>query len=365
MDRRHLLFVSGVSVGGAFESTVELAARLAADFDVEVVAQADEHSRIEQFVISAYAKARPAALQRLIGRMGTNRIGAPNSGSASAVRCARSVVAAAAHRIRRGRVDVVIANSLGRIPMRWLHETCRRYRVPLVLYMREEHSATHLSVSGLSFDAIVANSEMLKAQAAGYGHEASMIPSILLAERFHTARDVVMLINPVADNRPEILAALAARRPDDHFVLQESWPLAPEDVAAISRLASTHSNLTLRRRTSDKAQLYSDVRVLIASYPSGRPRVVLEAQTSGIPVVALRQPALIESVGDGGLYVDDATDIGAWAACLRELDDPDTYERLCDTAVRHASRPSADPDHNTRLMASLLDELITQHPTRP
>jgi glycosyltransferase involved in cell wall biosynthesis len=69
-------------------------------------------------------------------------------------------------------------------------------------------------------------------------------------------------------------------------------------------------------------------------------RVVVEAQASGVPVVASASGALPDVVGDDGLLVPPG-DPAAFAAALRRvLDEPDLWERLHRSGPAAASRSS-------------------------
>ncbi len=100
------------------------------------------------------------------------------------------------------------------------------------------------------------------------------------------------------------------------------------------------------RRPTDPGAVYADARVLLAPFLlDGRPRVVLEAQANGIPVLASDLPALRETVGEDGQFVGADAPALEWAAALGELiDDPIRYRRASDAARAHAHREEVDPD---------------------
>ena len=86
--------------------------------------------------------------------------------------------------------------------------------------------------------------------------------------------------------------------------------------------------------------------MLLATYPTGRPRVVLEAQYNGIPVVALDQPALSEAVGPGGVLVSGDLSDDEWAERIAGVWDwdGDAYEEFERVARRHGTRTEVQPD---------------------
>jgi hypothetical protein len=263
--------------------------------------------------------------------------------------------------VREFRPDVVVANSFPREPMRWIAADLSRLGVPLALYMREQHAVTHLSHSGLRPDIVLANSHHLVDAALDLGIACSFAPSIvdLSATAVESLRTKVLLINPVAENRPAILRSLADSRPEIGCVLQESWPLDPETRRELAAWCATRPNLELRPRSQHPSELYRDARLLLATYPSGRPRVVLEAQYNGIPVVALDQPAMSEAVGPGGVLVSGDLSDDEWARRIVEVWDADeqAYEELEQKARAHGTRPEVQSDVIAQQVERALSEV--------
>ena len=114
-----------------------------------------------------------------------------------------------------------------------------------------------------------------------------------------------------------------------------------------------------RPRVDDLRLLYGDARVLLVPYrTNGRPRVVLEAQANGIPVLATDLPALTEAVGPGGVAVPEDAGPGEWAERLREMLDPARYDALAAAATAHAARDEVDPDAIVTRFESLVRPLV-------
>ncbi|MBB1494622.1 glycosyltransferase [Propioniciclava sp. MC1595] len=345
-----IAFVSGVDVGGAPRSTLELA-RCLAERGHRVTALlgrraqlAGPFGRAVNAVIKVRRRLPFLDLRPLLRPVGRTLRPVPED-SGVRVWSVDHPENAVGGLLRDGRVDVLVANSFSREQMRWIAADAARAGVPWVLYMREDHSATHFTVSGLTPDAILANSRALAAEVPPSAGEVVVAPSIIHPPVVESLRTAVVLVNPVAENRPEIVRALAARRPDIPCVLQVSWPLPDDHVATLSDWARDLSNLEVRDRTPAPAEVYADARLLVATYPAGRPRVVHEAQANGIPVVALDQPALAEAVGPGGVFVAASATTDTWVdAILAVWDDATYYERLSDAARAHAARDEMDPE---------------------
>lgn len=358
-----VLFVSGVGVGGAPRSTVELARKLAdRGHDVEVLlASRDQAPRVYDQGVRALVKlgTRPGAhtLRRGLRRFGRESKRHEYSDDRVPVSIAKLSENAALPLIDRFAPDVVVANSFAREQFKWLLDDLAARGIPSVLYIRESHALTHLTRTGLRPDLVIANAEQYAKEVRQLGTDCTFAPSIVdcAAATVESTRTAVTMVNPVEENRPEILTALADARPDIHCVWQESWPL-PEDVRAkLAKAAASRHNLEFRARTTDVAQVYSDAKLLLATYPSSRPRVVLEAQHNGIPIVAVDQPALAEAVGDGGLLLKGDEPVEVWVSTMSVLwDDSERYRLLVDAARRHAARPEIDPE---RIVTAVEDAL--------
>jgi len=258
--------------------------------------------------------------------------------------------------------DVVVVNSVYRRAWELILQNAHAAAVPVVLYQREQSTFENLRVWESKPDRFVANAVAHESRAAARGIAVEVIPSIVDRERYlvESRRDTVLFVNPVTSRGLDVALELAMRRPDIPFVFQESWPLNRGAVRELVRRFAKVDNVEFRRFNSDGAAVYRDARVLLAPYRSdNRPRVVLEAQFNGIPVLATDYPGLREAVGAGGLLVPGDAPIDAWAAALSTLwDDSARYADLVRTAAEHARRPEIDPELLTSRFENLLREVV-------
>ena len=122
--------------------------------------------------------------------------------------------------------------------------------------------------------------------------------------------------------------------------------------------------MEFRRFNSDLDEVFGDCRVLIAPYRpafhSARPRVVLEAQHRGIPVVAADLPGLRETAGTGGVFVPVEAGVDEWVEQIRGLEDADTYAVVSAAASAHAARPEVQPEAIVELFISRLESVVAQ-----
>ncbi len=372
------LFVSNDTRGGSSVSQRQLARRLTErGHEVEILAATVE-SRLarplydQQVDLSTKLRnspLRPAllALQRPMGRR-IRRIDTPDHPTwlcAIPENGFRSIR-------RRFEPDVVVAASIDRVSWRRLRAQLRTAGIPSVLYLREASAKGHLTVTGAAPDLLLANAESLALEARAAGYECTVVPSIVELDRSRTetTRTKVVLVNPIEMLGGDRVWGLARARPDIPFVLRESNMMSEAEIDAVTRPLADHPNVTLLPYTTDPAELYLEARVLLVPHRvDNRPRVVLEAQANGIPVLATEFPGLIEAVGAGGSLVPNDAPADAWVQALGAIwDDDDRYAMLVRTAREHANRDEVSPDRILDRFESLVATLMepaAPHAARP
>jgi glycosyltransferase involved in cell wall biosynthesis len=149
----------------------------------------------------------------------------------------------------------------------------------------------------------------------------------------------ITMINPHLKKGIDTFLAVAQLLPDERFLLVESWKLDPESLAALQQRLAALPNVNFMHRVADVGAVYSRTRLLLVPslWEEAFGRVVIEAQSCGIPVVASHRGGLPESVGEGGLCVADHANVSAWIAAIRSvLEDPAAYRNLSARALAHA-----------------------------
>lgn len=349
-----ILFVSGTVVGGSAHSTRELAERLSArGHQVAILFRVDgERTRtIHKRAVNLVTKLGDSGVARRVDRVAALIGRSPRSADdAGTYPVWESVVPenALPAVLRSFGPDVVVTSSIGRVAWKRIRATLADLGIPSVLYIREENALGHLSISHAPPDLLLTNAHTYADRAAALGTPAVMIPSVVTVDRYlvESTREQVLFVNPVPSYGLETALELAAARPDVRFAFVEWWKLGDDDRASLNaRLAAKLPNVVLRPATSDPGAVYADARLLLAPFLlDGRPRVVLEAQANGIPVLARDLPALRETVGSGGRLVDADAPVGEWAAALGDLiDDTDRYQAACEAARAYAGREEVDP----------------------
>ncbi len=365
------LFVSNDTRGGSSVSQRQLARRLSErGHEVEILAATVE-SRVlrpiydRQVDLSTrlrHSPIRPAllALQRPIGHR-IRRLDTPDHPTWV---CAVPENGFRSLR-RRFEPDVVVAASIDRVSWRRLRAQLQAAKIPSVLYLREASAKGHLTVSGAPPDLLLANAESLALEARAAGYECTVVPSIVELDRSRTetTRTSVVLVNPIEMLGGDRVWDLARARPDIPFVLRESNMMSAAELEAVNRRLTEHPNVTVLPYTMCPAELYRDARLLLVPHRvDNRPRVVLEAQANGIPVLATEFPGLVEAVGAGGALVPNDASADSWVRALGAIwDDDDHYAALVRAAREHANRDEVTPDRILDRFESLVGGLMQKH----
>jgi glycosyltransferase involved in cell wall biosynthesis len=280
----------------------------------------------------------------------------------------RSIVPQEALRdlVRSFEPDIVVVNGAGghtRGITRKIFAEARN--VPKVLFLRDVASTVLVGEPGFRADLVVAASRFLAEEAIRHGGEATWLPSIFDRERYRieTSRRVVLFVNPVPQKGLDIAFALAGRRPDIPFAFVRCWNLKPSELRALRSRTRSLQNVELRATVDDPAALYGDAKILLVPsvYPEGWPRVISEAQVSGIPAIGSRTGGIPEAIGPGGILVDPEAPIEEWLGALSRLwDDRAAYEECSAYAVGHIGRSEMDSEVIVDRIEGLLSVLIRQ-----
>lgn len=154
-----------------------------------------------------------------------------------------------------------------------------------------------------------------------------------------TTREFVTFINPIPVKGVETAIALATRCNDVNFLFIEGWPLSKTQRNDLKNTLRQHKNIRLTGSITEKNKIFSSTKVLLvpSQCEEAFGRVVLEAQISGIPVIATNIGGLPESVGKGGVLIPPEAGIDAWQdALIKICNDTNYYTILADLAKTNA-----------------------------
>ena len=172
-----------------------------------------------------------------------------------------------------------------------------------------------------------------------FGRDSHVLYPPVDVESYRTPRreECVTMVNPIPVKGVEIALALAEALPRQEFLFVEGWGTDPAVVERIERLP----NATYLRKQLDMRAVYARTRVLLvpSQWQEAFGRVVVEAQASGIPVIASRTGGLPEAVGAGGILVDDYRNPASWLTALQGLlEDPSARRDLSEKALENTRR---------------------------
>ena len=201
------------------------------------------------------------------------------------------------------------------------------------------------------------------------GDGTTAIPPIVDRSHYRvpTTRERALLVNPVPAKGLATAMELARARTDISFAFQRCWPLAPPLLASLRAEVRALANVELREPSPHPSAIYGDARVLLAPSTGveGWGRVVREAQTSGIPVVAARVGGLPEAVGSGGVVIGPGAGIQGWLSAVGRLwDHREEYAAAVESAERQGADPAAGSDAVAAAFERLLVPIAASRPAR-
>jgi len=180
--------------------------------------------------------------------------------------------------------------------------------------------------------------------------------------RFRTSREKILFINPTVLKGVEVFFGIAERLPEFSFRVAESWNLNTSWRDYCRSRTAGLNNIEWAAPTRNPETLYGAAKLLLmpSVWEEAYGRSALEAQYSGIPVIASRRGGLPEAVGEGGLLVDADADADQWAETVRRVcSEQALYSELSEKALAAASRVEVSPDF---IVATLVTALRQRFP---
>ncbi|MGE5384750.1 MAG: glycosyltransferase [Betaproteobacteria bacterium] len=257
----------------------------------------------------------------------------------------------------RMRPDVVVV--VGASPGPYTLAACfERLGLPVIYQMRDCDFEQHGGDLGRLRATFLANSGFVAGRLRErFGIASTVIYPPFRKEGFVVDRpgNKVLMINPDPAKGGEIAIAIAEKRPDVRFRIQECWP-SNKNLVYLKERAARSGNVDWCPAIKNVCEIYADARLLLAPSQGEEAwgRVVTEAQLSGIPVLASDIGGLPEAVGPGGRLVDPKADLSVWLQAFSEIwDDPAHWASLSAKAAAHANDPCFSIDYCTEAMLSV------------
>lgn len=124
----------------------------------------------------------------------------------------------------------------------------------------------------------------------------------------------ITFINPVKNKGSEIVDKLIEIFPDEKFLLVKGWK-------ELETKNHFYPNVTVYERNFDMRNIYKETKILLipSQWEESFGRVAPEAAINKIPIIASNVGGLMESVGTGGILIDEFSNINQWTSAVKKL----------------------------------------------
>lgn len=239
-----------------------------------------------------------------------------------------------------------------------LVEVIRSSGVPIALYVHDLESTLPL-FDGCRGDlqAVVTNSRFMAGRIReAWDREAHVVHPVPDWRFYHRSRSTgpfITFFNPLPHKGLGLAHTLVTKRfAERPFLFVEGFIDPEAHGIALSR----SGNLVHARQSPDVSTIYGMTRTVIIPSQWEEPfgRIALEAMYHRTPVIASRTGGLPESMGDGGILIDDFANVDRWVEAIVRLDDPHERRKVIAAGARHVRRFSLDAEID-KLMDVLCD----------
>jgi len=177
------------------------------------------------------------------------------------------------------------------------------------------------------FDLITSNSNFVKNIIKRYGINSKIVyPFIDFSKYFseeNCNKPYITFIRPTYQKGAKICLKIIRALPGKQFLIVSNLP------DEIKNELSDLKNVTYIPWTSRMDRVYFETKLIIAPSIVNETfgRVIIEAAVNGIPAIASKRGGLIESVGDGGILIEDIWNIDGWVNAIELMDDEAVYSK--------------------------------------
>ncbi len=227
-------------------------------------------------------------------------------------------------------------------------ETFARFDLPVVLYVHDiEGTLPLFEAVKDQLAQVVTNSHFMAKKIGEIWHRDCEViypvPNWAPIDARSSDGPFITFFNPAPHKGLGIAHTLVTSRFKDRPFLFVEGFFDPE-AHGISLIRS--GNLVHARRSPDVASIYVMTRCVIIPSQWEEPfgRVALEAMFNKIPVIASKTGGLLESVGEGGVLIEDFSDIDPWANAIERVDIPDERRRLIEAGRCHVRKFSLEKE---------------------
>jgi len=193
-------------------------------------------------------------------------------------------------------------------------------------------------------DLVVANSKFIGEVLRNFRIKNEVIYPFIELEQYkvngNTNSKYITFIRPEPWKGLEIALSIAKNMPEEQFLFVGNTN------SNLAIRISDYKNVSLLDWCSDMRQIYRKTKTVIMPSLWDEPfgRVPVEAGINGIPTVASNRGGLPESVGDGGILIDNPYDIKAWLSALKRIESE--KNNFSKKAISNSKKFAFDRDYN-------------------
>ena len=214
--------------------------------------------------------------------------------------------------------------------------------------------------------ALIANSPFTAAEVLRiYGRSIPVIPGLVEpgCYRAHRRRRrYVTFINPIPEKGVKIALEIARRLPRVPFLfVRGKWLRYESAHSPFLRSEKLPPNIVVWSFRERMRPIYAvtDILLVPSQWPETFGRVILEAHSNGIPVVAAKVGGIPYTLGDGGILVAPKDNAQGYLKALKQLrSDRNLYRRISARALKNSRRPEFDPERQVDQFVSFVEERI-------
>lgn len=211
----------------------------------------------------------------------------------------------------------------------------------------------------------IANAPFTAAMAAQLtGKEVGVVLPFVDLDRYRVTkreRKYITFINPVPEKGVDVAIEVARSLPQERFLfIRGKWTGFKK-----SRLESyiepvyALPNVEVWEHQSDMRQVYAVTDILLApsQFEETFGRVIVEAQSNGIPVVAAHVGGISYTLGQGGILIEPKDKTQAYVEALQRLrTDENFYAQMSALAIANTQRPEFDPQYQVKNFIHLVEK---------
>lgn len=218
-------------------------------------------------------------------------------------------------------------------------EIAHRLKLKTVLFIHDNHSYNFLPINiNNHIDHVIFNSKNTANHFKNYlSCKHSIIYPCIKFENYISTKNnkkYITMINPTDNKGGKILFEIIKNFPKEQFLIVKGWQ-------NIDPKFNNFSNVKILNRQYDMKKIYSETKILLvpSQWEEAFARVVPEAMSNRIPVVASKVGGLIESVGSAGILINDFVNPKEWISELNNLlNDKSLYKKISSKSYKQSQK---------------------------